>query len=165
MERISDYIDQINDAEMVLIGIGEEFEQCEDRETILGAYNKLHDYIGKKNYYIVSMCKDSLIYESNNQKSNISTPLCDGIEGIDLNEKWDLYLNWLTCTLNRKLLIIELGVSMNMPQVIRWPFEKTIMINNKASMIRVNNNIPNIPAEIKNKAVGIKESAIDFIVG
>ena len=39
-------------------------------------------------------------------------------------KQWSVYTKWLQTTLNRKLLILELGVGMQYPSVIRWPFEK-----------------------------------------
>ena len=58
--------------DMVLIGIGEEFSEAGDA---LKAYNKLSDDLKGKNYFIVSLCMDDIIYESNLDPDRIVTPL------------------------------------------------------------------------------------------
>lgn len=55
-------------------------------------------------------------------------------------EKWKQYTKWLQGTINRRLLILELGVSLQFPTVIRWPFEKVAFYNQKAFLYRVNEN-------------------------
>ena len=78
-------------------------------------------------------------------------------------EKWQLYTKWLQGTLNKKLLVLELGVSMRFPSVIRWPFEKVAFFNNKAFFIRINEKLYQITEELSSKGVGIAENAIDWI--
>ena len=36
--------------------------------------------------------------------------------------QWQAYTRWLAGTLNKELLILELGVGFGTPTVIRWPF-------------------------------------------
>ncbi len=55
--------------------------------------------------------------------------------------RWNRYQEWLAQTLNRKLLILELGVGFRTPTVIRWPFEKTVFFNRRADMYRVNRKV------------------------
>mgnify|MGYP003307054933 CR=1 FL=1 len=50
-------------------------------------------------------------------------------------KKWNLYMKWLQGSLNRNIRILELGVGMKYPSVIRWSFEKVTLINNKAKFI------------------------------
>lgn len=183
--------------DMVLIGIGEEFE---DSDNSLVAYNNLCEKLGKKNYFIVSMCIDDKIYDSSLDKDRIVAPLggkhkkqcpdaCDGAL-YDINETkcpicgkelvfnnvwadnyieddylpmWDKYKKWFAGTLNRKLLVLELGVSLRFPQIIRFPFERAAVINNKAKFIRVNNHIPQIDKELSDKGESIKECSVDWL--
>ena len=58
--------------DMVLIGIGEEFSEAPDA---LKAYNKLSEDLKGKNYFIVSLCMDDIIYESNLDSDRIVSPL------------------------------------------------------------------------------------------
>lgn len=54
---------------------------------------------------------------------------------------WNMYMKWLQGTLNKKLCVLELGVGLNYPTVIRWPFEKMCYINQKSTLIRVNEHL------------------------
>lgn len=78
-------------------------------------------------------------------------------------EQWGLYTKWLQGTLNRKLLILELGVGMQCPSVIRWPFEKVAYFNQKASFCRVNENLYQLSEELKEKGTSISQNAIDWL--
>lgn len=70
-------------------------------------------------------------------------------------EQWKKYLDWLMKTLNKKILMIELGEGFDNPTVIRWAFEKNTFINNKAKLIRVNDKFWQVTEEIKEKAISV----------
>ena len=78
-------------------------------------------------------------------------------------EQWKLYTKWLQGTLNRRLLVLELGVGMQFPSVIRWPFEKVAFFNQKASFWRVNETLYHLSEEIKEKGTSISQNAIDWL--
>lgn len=78
-------------------------------------------------------------------------------------EQWQLYRKWLAGTVNRKLLVLELGVGMRFPSVIRWPFEKAAYFNQKAFFCRVNKNLYQLAEELSGKGVGISQNAIDWL--
>lgn len=78
-------------------------------------------------------------------------------------EQWNKYLKWLQSTVNRKLLVLELGVGMKFPSVIRWPFEKTVFFNNKAELIRVNESLYQMTEELADKGTGIHKNAIEWL--
>lgn len=77
--------------------------------------------------------------------------------------QWNRYTKWLSCTLNRKLVILELGADFSFPQVIRWPFEKAAMYNQKAVLIRVGNNFPQIPQELAERGISIAQEPLAFL--
>lgn len=77
--------------------------------------------------------------------------------------QWEKYTGWLQRTLNRKLCILELGVGMNLPGIIRWPFEKVAFYNEKASFFRINKQLYHMTKELENKGVSIGIGAIDFL--
>ncbi|MFG6325956.1 MAG: hypothetical protein K1W00_03820 [Lachnospiraceae bacterium] len=77
--------------------------------------------------------------------------------------QWEKYTGWLQLTLNKKLVLLELGVSFDAPTVIRWPFEKIAMLNYKAWLYRVNQKLPQLPLEIKDKGTSISENSFEFI--
>lgn len=78
-------------------------------------------------------------------------------------EGWKTYTKWLQGTLNRKLLVLELGVDLRFPSVIRWPFEKVAYFNNKAFFCRVNQKLYQLTEELTSKGVGIPQNAIDWV--
>lgn len=77
--------------------------------------------------------------------------------------RWEAYTKWLTTTLNRKLVVLELGENFKRPTVIRWPFEKTVFFNRKSYLYRVNEAFSQISEEIKERASGIAENSVDWI--
>lgn len=77
--------------------------------------------------------------------------------------QWNAYTRWLSGTLNRRLLILELGVGFQTPTVIRWPFEKTLSINNKARMYRIHERFAQLSEGMKEKACSVSENSVEFI--
>ncbi|MGN0377829.1 MAG: hypothetical protein ACI4ED_09350 [Suilimivivens sp.] len=78
-------------------------------------------------------------------------------------DKWQLYKKWLQGTVNRKICVLELGVGMRFPTVIRWPFEKVIYYNQKASFFRVHSKLYQTTAKISERSVGIQSDPMDFL--
>ena len=78
-------------------------------------------------------------------------------------KKWNIYMKWLQGSLNRKICILELGVGMKYPSVIRWPFEKVTLINNKAKFMRVHKQLFQLTEEVRDKGVSVEENPIDFL--
>ena len=78
-------------------------------------------------------------------------------------EQWELYTKWLTGTLNKNLLILELGVGMNYSSVIRFPFERIALINQKAKYFRVNEKLSALSPQLAERGCSIAENAIDWM--
>ena len=76
--------------------------------------------------------------------------------------QWNAYTYWLSATLNKKLLLLELGVGFQTPTVIRWPFEKTASINNKAHLYRIHGSFSQLSDTVKGKADAISENSLEF---
>jgi NAD-dependent SIR2 family protein deacetylase len=74
--------------------------------------------------------------------------------------QWDTYMKWLQGTLNKKLCVIEAGVGMMLPSVIRWPFEKTVFYNQKASMFRIHNKFYQINEEIAERSFSCEKDSV-----
>lgn len=100
-------------------------------------------------------------------------PMCKQVMSINIvktnnysaegyRESWDSYMSWLQKTLNRKLVMLELGEGFDTPTVIRWPFEKVASVNNKATLIRVNDKVWQISEDIEAKAIPVNMSGIGF---
>ena len=78
-------------------------------------------------------------------------------------EDWSRYTKWLQGTLNRKLCILELGVNLDYPSVIRFPFEKTAYFNQKSKFIRINKKFPQLAEKLSVQGINIRENPIDFL--
>lgn len=233
----------IQDSDKVLIGLGDSFEypygdfmneewkelmktdpfQADVRklnykkahpcQRISDAYQKLYEMVKDKDYFIVSLCVDDLIYDSSFPEERIVTPCgtyrylqCSALESEECKKKllpvtdellntelfpccpvcgktlcfnhiynrnyneggylaqWAAYRNWLQFTINKKLCILELGVSLKFPNVIRWPFEKVGFYNQKASFIRVHETLYQLTKELGDKGFSVKENPVDFLL-
>ena len=77
---------------------------------------------------------------------------------------WRMYTKWLQGTLNKKLCVLELGVDLTFPNIIRWPFEKVAFYNQKALFIRVNEKLYHMSEELKDKGVAVNKKSIDWLL-
>lgn len=114
------------------------------------------------------------------EDSTFSKPFLDGKElylnqkrseyrSVKYNEKayidnWDVYLKYLSNTLNNKLLILELGVGLEYPTVVRWPFEKVTFVNKQAHLVRVHERLYHHTPEIEEKADSVAMNSVDYIL-
>lgn len=258
-EYMENYIEvlkrKLEDAEMVLVGIGEDFDSTEkqiltsetyrkwearipeEKQWMLPfvyrktaeehnceqAYVNLGKLLEKKNYFIVSLKTDDLIYKEKFalKADRIVTP-CGGTRMLQCEENcskkvydipaelseqlekswngggsfasidnvkcpecgknlvfnrvgeaayceegylpmWGKYMKWLQGTLNRRLCILELGVGLKYPSVIRWPFEKTAFFNQKACLFRVHHKLYQLTEELNGKGYAVGEEPADFL--
>lgn len=77
--------------------------------------------------------------------------------------QWEKYTKWLQGTVNKQLCILELGVGMSLPNIIRWPFEKVAFYNQKASFFRINEKLYQLTEEIGDKGISIEGNARDYL--
>lgn len=168
LEQIKEYV---KDAELVLVGIGEEFTiEKEGREKVLEAYNHLADILRGKGYFIVTLLTDDLIYESRLAKERVVAPCgSDAAGNVVTNDdydesiylpQWEVYTKWLQNTLNHKLCVLELGVGFHYPTVIRFPFEKIVYFNQKAKFVRVHSKFAQLTPEIRDRSLAVTASPV-----
>lgn len=179
--------DDIDTYDSILLGFGTELfkHNNEDINDVLG---NLAEYLEHKNYFIISSVKDATLRNSKLNQKRIVCPYlgeanksddnitnenitdknkinADEINENEINEdkQWDLYNRWLSGTLAKKLLVIELGEGFNNPNLIKWPFERIVMINEKAHFYRIHSMFYQIPPEIKDKSVTYKYDAYEVL--
>lgn len=103
-----------------------------------------------------------------------SCPICHGrmvLNNIYVNkylesgylENWSRYTKWLQGTLNKELYVLELGVNLDYPSVIRFPFEKVAYYNQKASFIRVNERLYQMTGELHERGLSVAKNSIDWL--
>ena len=251
MEQIQKVKEKIASADKVLIGLGEEWKRdINDDRELLSAYDSLYELIKDKDYFIVTMAVDGMIFDTAlgsrmdravssdpEPEETFSCPSADSetmalmdrlfppkeqkrpeqdtrfqrivapcgnenwrqcSEGCtkDIWEQgeipddicphcgapltgntiqatpyieegylpqWEKYTQWLTKTLNRELVILELGCGFENPGVIRFPFEKTCFFNQKSFFCRVHKTFPQTSAELGERAVGVKAFSPEWI--
>ena len=81
----------------------------------------------------------------------------------DYLPQWEKYTKWLQSTINRSLVILELGVGMEIPSVIRWPMEKVAFYNQKSVFYRVHEKLYQLPDNLDSRGFSVNMSALDFI--
>lgn len=76
---------------------------------------------------------------------------------------WKTYTKWLQGTPNRKLCILELGVGMEFPTIIRWPFEKVCFYNQKSHFWRIHSSLYQLSKEIETRGNSVKKDPVIFL--
>lgn len=79
--------------------------------------------------------------------------------------QWSKYMSWLQGTMNRKVCLLELGVGLQFPSVIRFPFEKMTYFNQKAFCFRVHKTLFQLTEEMAEKSLSIPMNAVELFVG
>ena len=183
---------EIDECEKLLIGLGEEW-RAELVPDLDEGYGKLAELTEGKDFFLVTTVTDARIVapcgnETWRQCSRSCTkdiwepgeipedicPHCGApLTGNTIQAEtyieegylpqWNRYTAWLAGTLNKKLLILELGVGFGTPTVIRWPFEKTVSLNKKAHMYRIHGKFAQLSAEMGERAVSVPMNSVEFI--
>lgn len=153
--------EKLESSEKILVGIGSEWKKKDgaEEENILAAAEKLSGMLKGRDFYVITSLSDEDAGRLPFDAGHMAVP-----RGVSFTEEsWKAYTLWLSCTLNRNTLLLELGENFKDPSLIRWPFEKTAMLNNKAYLFRVHKNFSQIPEELAQKACPLAESSVTFI--
>ena len=152
---------KLSDTERVLVGIGSEWKiGDEEREDMVKrAVANLHSILMNQDYFVISTLPKEDLERLHLDSARTVAPLDEDLT----EEQWNHYTEWLARTLNRKLVLLELGEGFLHPSLIRWPFEKTAQINYKAHLYRVHKTFYQITDEIKDKATAVKGDSVEFL--
>lgn len=142
----------------ILIGCGNEVIRAD--EELLKILEDLAKYFEHKNYFIITSAKNDLLRRS---ALNPKRLVCPYLDNEEEQKQWDLYNKWLSGTLAKKLLVVELGEGFNNPNLIKWPFERIVMVNDKAHFYRAHSMFYQIPPEIKDKSETFKANGYDVL--
>lgn len=77
-------------------------------------------------------------------------------------DQWNKYTKWLQGTVNKRLCVLELGVGMEYPTVVRFPFEKIVFYNQKAFLYRIHSRLYQISEKIGDRGTGIEANAVNY---
>lgn len=147
-------LDRIRDAEMVLVGLGEEFDQAASLEMLV----QLAELLQPKNYFVVSTTCNPGIRGICWKEGRLVD--MQGAGEQEYLQRWQTYTKWLQGTLTHSLLLLELGVGMLCPSAIRWPFEKIALYHQKAFLCRIHGTLSQLPEGLMGKGISIAENAI-----
>lgn len=164
-----DFVNKYQDSDMVLIGIGDELSTYMKKKEYAELLQFYIPYLEKKNYFcITSSTEKEFFWGELNTKRIVQPALCEARddeqeEKSTIEKQWDFYNKWLSATLNKKLMLVELGEGFKVPNLIRWPFERVAFINQKSSMFRINGKFPQISENIAERAVSVEENPYVFL--
>lgn len=171
---LMDIMKKIDESDYILIGIGMDFCGVHNKEEQMAAYQKLSKVVAGKSYFVVTLKTDDIIYETDFKKDRIVAPCGSDktgnvVQNNDYDEsaylpQWEVYKKWLQNTLNKKLLILELGVGFQFPTVVRWPFEKIAYFNLKSDFVRIHNEFAQLTSEIKERSISVNRDPINFLI-
>lgn len=82
---------------------------------------------------------------------------CDSyfVEDEDWHKADNYFHDFLTENLDKKMVLLELGVGFNTPTIIRFPFEHLVREHQNISLIRLNLEEAVIPESFGTRAIGI----------
>lgn len=147
---------------------------------VQGSYGKIQCQNACHNslYDNTNIVKEMLL---SNDEFNINSelipkcPVCGGPMDMNLrkdnlfieDEHWqmsnDRYINFLKENIDKKILLIELGVGFNTPGIIRYPFENLVLNNDNIKLIRINDKFVEPYYNIKNRSLLIKGNCSDIL--
>lgn len=73
------------------------------------------------------------------------------------------YSDYLSDAIDKKLVLLELGVGFNAPTIIRFPFEKLVREHDNISLIRLSLDQAIVPESFGDRAVGIQADMAESI--
>lgn len=73
------------------------------------------------------------------------------------------FSEFVTKSIDSKLVLLELGVGFNTPTIIRFPFEKMTREHDNITLIRLNLDQAVIPESLGNRAIGINADMAESI--
>lgn len=77
------------------------------------------------------------------------------------DENWEIsnkkYEEFINKNIDKKMVLLELGVGFNTPGIIRYPFEKLVMNNSNIKLIRINDKYVETVFDINDKVELVKD--------
>ncbi|MDE6551769.1 MAG: Sir2 silent information regulator family NAD-dependent deacetylase [Muribaculaceae bacterium] len=96
-------------------------------------------------------------------------PVCGGTMDVNLrinrffveDKRWhqaaERYEDFVNRHIGSRLVLLELGVGMNTPGIIRYPFERIVYTDREATLIRLNDSWPHGAREIADRTISFPE--------
>ena len=85
------------------------------------------------------------------------------VEDLGWNEAASRYVNFVQAHANKRLLLLELGVGMNTPSIIKYPFWRLTAQNPNAAYVCVNFGEAECPKQIEDRAILVNADVADVL--
>ena len=85
------------------------------------------------------------------------------VEDLGWNEAASRYLDFVQSHANKRLLLLELGVGMNTPSIIKYPFWRLTAQNPNAAYVCVNFGEAECPKQIEDRAILVNADVADVL--
>ena len=135
-------------------------------------YNELFELVKDKNYFVITTNVDHCFQKAGFDKQRLFYTQGDyGLLRSDdkfvEDDGWHLacerYERFIKENKNKKVLYLELGVGMNTPVIIKYPFWRLTAQNKNAHYVCVNTDMAYVPDEIKERSLCFAEDISDVI--
>ncbi len=163
------------DAQFVKAGLPEDKIFCTQGDYFhiqckMGCHNKIYDAV-KMFRQMNQARKDCKVPSYMVPKC----PVCGGAMDMNLrkdgyfvqDEEWykaeQRFSDFLTEAMDKKLVLLELGVGFNTPMIIKFPFEKLVREHENIKLIRLNLEQAVVPEDISDRAVSINADMSESI--
>lgn len=141
---------------------------------VQGSYGKMQCSVGCHNklYDNTKLVKEMLRSRDNLKIDSSLVPYCPRCkEKMEVNIRKDAFFvedeNWhklnnnyeafINNNINKKMVLLELGVGFNTPGIIRFPFETLAYKYDNITLIRINDRYSDVAFELKDQVISIKE--------
>lgn len=120
--------------------------------------NGIHDIVNENDILmsvpteLIPKCKD----DGSDMTLNLRTD-DSFVEDEGLHQASSRYIDFIDRVKNKKVLFLELGVGMNTPVIIKYPFWKMVLENNDSTYACINYNEAFCPDEIVDRSIIINE--------
>ncbi len=85
------------------------------------------------------------------------------VEDLGWNEAASRFVDFIEKHLGKKLLLLELGVGMNTPDIIKYPFRRITAQNPNATYVCVNFGEADCPKQIEDRSIVVNADIADLI--
>lgn len=147
---------------------------------VQGSYGKMQCSVGCHNklYDDITLVKKMLESGDNLRVDSNLVPMCPICQKkMEINIRKDsffveddhwhklnrFYEKFIHDNIDKKLVLLELGVGFNTPGIIRFPFEQLVYTHDNITLIRINDKYSDISYELKNQVICIKGDCSSFI--
>ena len=85
------------------------------------------------------------------------------VEDFGWHEAASRYVDFVNTHMDRRLLLLELGVGGNTPGIIKYPFWRITAQNPNATYVCINSGEANCPKEIEDRAIVVNADLAEIL--